>query len=222
MKLKNTTDYPDYMLRRCVAWCCRQLGLPVKRVTLMIYRNRSHSYGGHCHVASGEITVSVRKELIWSIREATDRERQAMVANGHSYADMVTIVGNTPGCYTQQHYAERADAPAKLERLRADYSTARLNDLVRVTAHELAHRWLYLQGTRTRKSRRYGTVSGGGSEQQTVWFENEVMKAFKADRDALLAKWSAAPQPAPPHPSPRGRNATRLRRRTPLPGGNGN
>lgn len=58
MILKNTTDYPDYFLRRMVAWCCKKSGLPVRRVTRAEFRNRFSDYSGHAY-GSGLIMVSI-------------------------------------------------------------------------------------------------------------------------------------------------------------------
>lgn len=70
------------------------------------------------------------------------------------------------------------------------YRARTLNDLVKVTAHEIAHRMLHIVGVRTRISRRYhGSVNPGGSEAQTRWHEQKVYEAFDADRVALLEAW---------------------------------
>lgn len=57
MKLKNTTDFPDWFLRRLVAWCCRQSELPARRVRLATFRNCKGIYSGH---ASGSTRIVVR------------------------------------------------------------------------------------------------------------------------------------------------------------------
>lgn len=49
MKLKNSTDFPDYFLRRLVAWCCCQSRLPVRAVKLAEFRNRCDNYSGHAY-----------------------------------------------------------------------------------------------------------------------------------------------------------------------------
>jgi len=47
MKLKNTTEWPDYFLRRMVSWCCKQIGLPPSKMKLAVFGNKTESpYGG--------------------------------------------------------------------------------------------------------------------------------------------------------------------------------
>lgn len=75
------------------------------------------------------------------------------------------------------------------------YYRKTVDELVRVTAHEVAHRMLGIGGNRSRKSRRYHNhISSGGSEAQTVHFERKVMEAFIGNKAALLAEWEAPPQ----------------------------
>ena len=97
---------------------------------------------------------------------------------------------------------ERADADATVARRIQSSIDHRIESLVRVTAHECAHRWLFLQGTMSRKSRRYGTARRGGSEHQTVWHEKELWKAFEAKRDELLEAWSKEPAKRAVKPKP--------------------
>ena len=44
MKLHNSTNYPDYFLRRMVSWCCKEIGLPVRHIREAKFRK-----GGPCH-----------------------------------------------------------------------------------------------------------------------------------------------------------------------------
>lgn len=133
MKLINTTDYSDTFLRRMVSWCCKELGLPVRRVWSVKFRNKSCGMSGHCAIETGRIVCSVSK--------------------GYPIDSLVDLV-----------------------------------------AHELAHRLLHLHRVRTRVSRRWGTVSSGGSEHQAQWHANRVVEAFRIAQDALVAEWSAEPE----------------------------
>lgn len=132
MKIVNTTDYSDTFLRHMVSWCCKELGLPVRKVWSVKFRNKSCGMSGHCTIETGRIVCSVSK--------------------GYPISSLVDLV-----------------------------------------AHELAHRLLYLHRIRTRVSRRWGTVSGGGSERQTQWHANMVLEAFRISQDALVAEWMAEP-----------------------------
>lgn len=51
MKFRNTTDFPDYFLRRLVSFCCKELELPVRNVLAAqftkcrgLYRGRAWWY----------------------------------------------------------------------------------------------------------------------------------------------------------------------------------
>lgn len=60
MKIRNSTDWPDYMLRRMTSWCCSQLPLPASKITIATFRNRRTSaWSGHACPWNGRIVVSV-------------------------------------------------------------------------------------------------------------------------------------------------------------------
>lgn len=62
MKLKNSTDWSDHMLRRMVSWCCKELEMPVRMVTSAQFRQRQvKRFSGHAyhHNGRGRIVVSV-------------------------------------------------------------------------------------------------------------------------------------------------------------------
>jgi hypothetical protein len=59
VKLKNTTDYEDRFLRRMVAWCCRQLEMPVKYVRGARFGNARHFWGGLAYLDCRRIGVRV-------------------------------------------------------------------------------------------------------------------------------------------------------------------
>ncbi len=79
----------------------------------------------------------------------------------------------------------------------------RLEALVWVTAHELAHVFQAVEKVKTRRS---GVA--GGSESATNWHARPVVEAFRAQREALLAHWNEPPAlalraPKPPLPEQR-------------------
>ncbi len=47
MDIKNSTDWPNFFLRRLVSWCCKQSGLPVSKMQLANFRKRNEGYSGH-------------------------------------------------------------------------------------------------------------------------------------------------------------------------------
>lgn len=66
----------------------------------------------------------------------------------------------------------------------------RMDKLLGVLAHEVAHRATYLQGTA--KGPRNGHA--GCSEKDTQWHANIIMRAFWRDRDSLLDRWLQEPK----------------------------
>lgn len=66
MKIRNSTNYPDYMLRRMVGWCCQQIGMPVNSIALAVFRNSRSSWGGCARSWRKQISVCVHpSERIW-------------------------------------------------------------------------------------------------------------------------------------------------------------
>src|ERR1039457_6442142 len=58
VKVQNSTDCNDTFLRRMVAWCCREIGLPVRWVRQARFTNYSHTYRGRAW-RSGRILVRI-------------------------------------------------------------------------------------------------------------------------------------------------------------------
>lgn len=46
MKLENSTTWTDSFLRKMIAWCCREVGLPVRHIKRATFRNCSPAYRG--------------------------------------------------------------------------------------------------------------------------------------------------------------------------------
>ncbi len=59
MRLINTTDFADHFLRRMVSWCCRELGLPVRYVREVAFRNSRSAWGGMAYTDSRRIGVRI-------------------------------------------------------------------------------------------------------------------------------------------------------------------
>jgi hypothetical protein len=225
MKLFNTTDFPDYFLRRMVSWCCKQLDMPVGKLFSATFRNRTYSRTGHCKVAWGEIVIGVVKRRKYEIAElrAGDIDqlsRRDLLKNANDEPDWTppadpVVVHCRIGDCRNEFIVERSDAEQRLATAQQSSDDHRLKQLVSVTAHEVAHRMLYLNGSRTRKSRRWGTTSSGGSEQQTIWHEKQVWKKFEANRDELLAAWMKEPakRQAKPKPSIQEQRAAKVQKK---------
>lgn len=162
MRLRNSTDFADWFLRRLVSWSCRELGLPVREVAAVQFTNTRHAYRGRAW-SSGRILVRI--------------------GDGRHFPKK----GKYPG---------RVNAP--------EYELAdRLEALVHVTAHELAHlsQW-HECGHRVRV--REAAVDGLGLA---------VLRAFREQRRTLTARWEAEPagRSRKPKPTLRERNEARAR-----------
>lgn len=59
MKIKNSTDWPVWFLRRMLSWCCKQLDMPAKDIRLAVFRNSRAAWGGSAYYWRGAITVCV-------------------------------------------------------------------------------------------------------------------------------------------------------------------
>src|SRR5690348_2806806 len=59
MKIRNSTDYPDYLLRRMAVWCCQQIGMPSHKLRLAVFRNSRSWWGGCARPWKNQVTVCV-------------------------------------------------------------------------------------------------------------------------------------------------------------------
>ncbi len=145
-------------------------------------------------------TEALRRCAVWcaqqvgcstrKIRSIHYRSRKYGLYSGHCHVASGVItcsVGNT-GAGSLRSSLGKVYTPKEL-------FEGRVQSVVEITAHEIAHRQLYLEGSETRYSRRYGTTSGGGSEKQTRWLASRVFQAFEKDAENLLRQWIDIPEP---------------------------
>jgi len=59
MKLKNTTDFSDRFLRRMTAWCCKQIGYPIRELKVAQFRNKESGYRGFARYWSKMISATI-------------------------------------------------------------------------------------------------------------------------------------------------------------------
>lgn len=60
MKIKNTTEWPDYFLRRLTSWCCKQTGCKVRDIKIAEFRNRSYgACSGRAHLRIGRVFIAI-------------------------------------------------------------------------------------------------------------------------------------------------------------------
>jgi len=185
VKVYNTTKYPNYFLRRMVAWCCREIGLPLRHVREATFRKggRYHPRGiaasGRAYFNSGRIVVTHGCAEPIFIDYQQRNVAQVNKSHGTNCRDPVNVGGRI---------VEREQAADLLQQERSEGERAVLDSLVSTTAHELVHLWFYHQVSMTRRGRR-----SGGSERETCWHERQVMKKFRASRDELLTAWGKEP-----------------------------
>ena len=71
-------------------------------------------------------------------------------------------------------------------RIRPERLADPLLTLVRITAHEIAHVYQGVEGSKTRRGGGWG-----GSEKTTEWFAWQLAVAFQENREQLMAEWFA-------------------------------
>jgi hypothetical protein len=123
------------------------------------------------------------------IRTATFRNRSDSSYSGHAWWGSreicVSVRKSAHDTPMSRIMGPRLDDPDWAMK----WDEERIDHLVKVTAHEVAHIMLHVTGSKTRQSRRYGTVSSGGSEHETNRHEKYVFDSFNKDRYALLKSW---------------------------------
>jgi hypothetical protein len=59
VKLTNTTDFPDYFLRRLYSWCCKELEISPRYIREIAFRNSSRAWGGLAYLSQRRIGVRI-------------------------------------------------------------------------------------------------------------------------------------------------------------------
>lgn len=138
MRLKNTTNFPDCMLRRMVSWCCKELGLPVRRVMSAEFRQRRvQRFSGLAYRRRIIVSVAPDSFFPWTdngispglirsgiVRTLADRTECLVNITAHELRHLVAYVDvertrrrTTPG--SSERYTER-DAQVVLNAFRAN------------------------------------------------------------------------------------------------------
>lgn len=168
MELINHTkqpELPDYAIRRAVSWMCRELGMKTGGVTRLRLTNRSDGHtSGHCYTRNGRIHLSVAY-YVQATASIPDGE-QTWTSNGPWDGDDIRRRGGEHGV---RH---------------------RFYLMLHTLAHEISHRYLFLQGAGKNRSGR-----AGGNEQHTEWHAREIMQVFNRDRTGNLDAILQPPKP---------------------------
>lgn len=199
MKFKNTTDFDDHFLRRMLSWVLQQHGLPAKRLWIVQFLNTRHAFrgtawrSGRMIVRIGAETSTVSKGQIYADCQPTTIHAindsaivRKLMREGTAEVDGV--------CYRLDRWQEQ-EPRYPMERKypgRVNAPTFMLNDrieaLVQVTAHEVAH---FVRWQHTRKNR----------EARIDGMSLPILADFREQRESLVAAWSAAPKPRATKPA---------------------
>ena len=186
MKLKNTTDYPDHLLRRMVRWCAKEIdpGWHIGRIDEIDYRYT-------------RCAIPVRVQKAWMAKYGTPATLTYPLITGVAqYRRRRLRVSIAP----PKHWR-----PTTLNHRRVDLPQTAIDRdtaLVQVTAHELAHHYQYEKELRGAKC---SGVNGkmGGSEDRTDRIAWRVTAAFLVKRESLWAEWSREPEQVAAFVAPR-------------------
>ncbi len=157
MKIINKTDFPDWMLRRMISWCAKELDFPVRQLALAEFKNTRRRSGDSLYVAWGGFAR-------WRDARANyKRSINVRIAPNNDPFPRLTIKHHGG---LQESIADRVEA------------------LVKVTAHEIAHHEQHRRKTNTRRYNRRG-----GSERSTNQLAFRCLRLFREQRDKLLMEW---------------------------------
>lgn len=126
------------------------------------------------------------------VTEAVFRNRSDSSYSGRAFLNQRRIVVSVRMSMTDARRALVSQQHAE------QWAVGRINDLLTVTSHEIIHLWMCQERIGTRRSRRYGTTSPGGSERHVEGYTARVVAAFDARRDELIAAWTPVPRPTKP------------------------
>lgn len=164
MKINNCIDCPDHFLRQIIVFCCSELGVPLSYLSEIAFYHTRKS----------------RRPRIRVLADGTKKRIYYPCYSGRAYLSKKTIsVRMSPDAdsFPAETYKHRNGLYETL----AD----RVEALVYVTAHEVAHHEQYIRQVKTRRGGR-----PGGSEVNTDRYAFQVLRVYRDNRDALLAKWS--------------------------------
>ena len=160
MELKNTSCLPDYFVRALLRWACKQVGYPYRDLREARFVGRStRRIGGRAFLRSRRIIINVPPFV--------------------SYQD-----GVPPSEFPRLTFEEALNV-----RLSDAYMQRRFKWFAEITAHEIAHLYVYWE---------HGSVSESEVEAQGKL----IAADFEADADALLKAWSKEPVKRESKPKP--------------------
>lgn len=203
MKLTNTTDFDDWFLRRLTQWAAKQLRVPTTRRGRGFHTCRliNIHFGRYKHCwrgtawRSGKIIVrmgadgytatkatftmnGVPIELNWS--DMTSDQRRRLCA-GETIKGDAGELRRIPHKELIPYYPMQCKYPGRVHS--PTYILCdRIEALVQVTAHELAH------------LARWGAGQTRNREARVDAIALQLLDLFRANREDLLAEWSVPPK----------------------------
>lgn len=130
MKLENSTDYPPHYLRRMVAWCCRELGMPARFCKSATFRQRRKPrFSGHAYHwrGGGDIVVSLAPDSFFPWTENAEWLR---------VAGIVRTLNDRTECLVNVTAHELRHLQAELEGERTRGDGLRIGSSERATEHD--------------------------------------------------------------------------------------
>lgn len=118
---------------------------------------------------------------IRQVRSAEFRNRTTRAYSGHAYSGRYIIASVGPA----SRFPLGPDSRPGMDN---EVLSDRLEALIVITAHELAHLHQYAVPGRSRLLKQQRNT-----EHDARWHSIQALRAFRANRDALVAEWSAEP-----------------------------
>lgn len=170
MKLKNTTEFFEYFLRRMTGWCADQVGVPRSAIKKAEFGKRSHgSYNGRAWSGTMRFRAVIGPESEFPTQGHVYRGRTSDAFRALPLTDRIeALVAITAHEVTHlREYHEHRQRQRKR------------NDLLR-----------FVGGPQKIVKRR-------GGERRTMFHERRVLELFRSQRDALLSEWNVPPKDKP-------------------------
>jgi len=68
MKFKNTSEYPDHLLKRMIGWACDQFGIKRREVKSAIFAKRSWYWRGYASKSKREIRIRIHRDAQYPLK----------------------------------------------------------------------------------------------------------------------------------------------------------
>lgn len=159
MKLKNTTKHPAHFLRRMVAWCAKEIGLPLREVRSVEFGNRSRgAFNGRAWYRQRRIRVVIGPATAFPVKPFLYPGRTSEAFLSPEYTDQLdALVGVTAHelAHLFQYHGRSGSAARRGERVTRHHER-RLTELFRANRDGLLAEWNESPPQRTEKPKTTG------------------------------------------------------------------